>query len=88
MPIIRSTEVNQQTAYDVQHWSSLVREESRSCALVRCEETSLHTQQVHTNLPLLCKSNTKRPVLYIISVLLVHFCPPDDGHNNARNMLS
>jgi hypothetical protein len=25
MPIIRSTEVNQQTAYDVQHWSCCVR---------------------------------------------------------------
>jgi hypothetical protein len=25
MPIIRSTEVNQQTTYDVQHWSCCVR---------------------------------------------------------------
>jgi hypothetical protein len=25
MPIIRSAEVNQQTAYDVQHWSCCVR---------------------------------------------------------------
>jgi hypothetical protein len=27
-------------------------------------------------------------VLYIINGLLVHFCTPDDGHNDARNMLS
>jgi hypothetical protein len=26
-------------------------------------------------------------VLYIIIGLLVHFCTPDDGHNDARNML-
>jgi hypothetical protein len=50
-----------------------------SCGLVGCEET---------NLPLLCKSNTTRPVLYIISGLLVHICTPDDGDNDARNMLS
>jgi hypothetical protein len=34
-----------------------------------------------------CEEMTQ-PVLYIISGLLVHFCTPDDGRNDARNMLS
>jgi hypothetical protein len=72
MPIIRSTEVNQQTAYDVQHWTCCFR----------------LAEKRHTNLPLLCKSNITRPMLYIISGLFVHFCTPDDGHNDGRNMLS
>jgi hypothetical protein len=55
----------------------IIIEEADSCALVGCEEMTL-----------LCKSNTTRPVLYIISGLLVHFCTTDDEHNDARNMLS
>jgi hypothetical protein len=50
MPIIRSTEVNQQTAYDVQHWSCCVRLAEKMQVrvhLLGCEETTLHTQQVH-----------------------------------------
>jgi hypothetical protein len=59
MSIIRSTDVNQQTAYDVKHWSCCVR-------LAENRQVRVH----------------------IISGLLVHFCSPDDGHNDARNMLS
>jgi hypothetical protein len=50
--------------------------------------SSLQTQQVHKNLPLLCKSNTTQPVLYIISGLLVHVSTPDDGHSDAENTWS
>jgi hypothetical protein len=65
MPIIRSTEFNQQTAYDVQH-----------CNINRVKYGGLHLEPVYVT------------VLYIISGLLVEFCAPDDGHNDARNMLS
>jgi hypothetical protein len=61
MPIIRSTEVNQQTAYDVQHWSCCVR-------LAEKRQIRVH---------MLSAPNK-----------FVHFCTPDDGHNDARNMLS
>jgi hypothetical protein len=70
MPIIRSTEVNQKTVYDVQHWSCCVR-------LAEKRQVRVHLLGVK-----------RRPVLYVISGLLVHFCTPDDGYNDAQNLLS
>jgi hypothetical protein len=93
MPITRSTFVNQQTAYDVQHWlCCVVLAEKRQVRVHflglrrRNYESSPHIQQVHKKLRLLCKYKITRPMLHIISGLLVHFCTPDDGHNNTRNI--
>jgi hypothetical protein len=44
------------------------------------------SQQVHTEPPLLLESTAAQSVLYTIGVV-VQYRSPDDGHDDARNML-
>jgi hypothetical protein len=86
MPIIRRTRQSRQIAYGVQHWPCCNRLEM---VFVGGGFTTRETipKQVHTELPHLLQSVAARPVLYTVGDLSALSCSPDDGHNDARNML-
>jgi hypothetical protein len=107
MPIIRSTEVNQQTDYDVQHWSCCVRlAEKRQIRvhLLGVKRRSLFTPNI---MPIIRSTEVNQQTDYDVQHWLccVRLAEKrqvrvnllgvkrlvstlDDGHNDARNMLS
>jgi hypothetical protein len=72
MPIIRRTRQSRQIAYGIQHWPVL--QQTRGDEVARCA--------------LVGDGFTTRPVLYTVGDLSALSCSLDDGHNDARNMLS
>ena len=88
MPIIRRTRVCT-AAYEVLHWLwllSLCGAGTRAVCTVKvnCSNSNFHS--AHSSRPSSTQPQPSQPVQNTIR-RSAHSCSPDDGHNDARNML-